>query len=146
MSRRFQCVRSRARSRGVGLVTAIFLLVVLAALGVGMFTVFTSQQATSVLDERGARAYQAARAGVEWALFQQLRNDSCTSSTTFDMPSTSVLSGFSVTVTCTRIGDPGDPLKRFVIRSSACSMRVSGTCDTPSSHPDYVRRVLEVEI
>ena len=44
-----------ARSRGVGLVTAIFLLVVIAGLAVAMVTVFTTQQTSSALDVQGTR-------------------------------------------------------------------------------------------
>lgn len=56
--------------RGFSIVTAIFLLVVLAGLGAAMVTFSTSQHQSSALDVLGARAYQASRAGVEWAAFQ----------------------------------------------------------------------------
>lgn len=141
-----QLSRSRSRSRGVGLITAIFLLVVLAALGVAMVTIFTSQQAASSLDVQGARAYQAARAGVEWGLFQQLRNGSCNAApTSFALPKDSALDGFVVTVTCTRIG--ADPLTRHVIVATACSLQPDdGSCPAASDSPDYVQRRIEVQI
>jgi MSHA biogenesis protein MshP len=133
------------RSAGVGLVTAIFLLVVLAGLGVAMVTLFTTQQASSTLDEQGARAYQAARAGIEWGLFQHLRNDSCTPVTSF-VPQAATLSGFTVTVTCTPSGT--SPLVRYVIRSAACNQPANGACTETSAtnNPDYVARKIEVEI
>lgn len=56
--------------KGFSLVTAIFLLVVLASLGTLMVTFFATQQQSSALDVMGTRAYQAARAGGEWAAFQ----------------------------------------------------------------------------
>ena len=62
------------RSAGIGLVTAIFLLVVLAGLAVAMVGISGAQHSASALDVQGARAYQAARAGIEWGLFQSLRN------------------------------------------------------------------------
>jgi MSHA biogenesis protein MshP len=52
--------------RGFSLITAIFLLVVLAGLGTVMVTFFGAQQQSSALDALGSRAYQAARAGIEW--------------------------------------------------------------------------------
>ncbi|MBZ0090702.1 MAG: hypothetical protein K8F27_00555 [Sulfuricellaceae bacterium] len=52
------------------MVTAIFLLVVLAALGGFIVSIFTSQQQTSALDLQGERAYQAARSGIEWGVYQ----------------------------------------------------------------------------
>ncbi len=52
--------------------TAIFLLVVLAALGVFMLSIYTIQRTASTQDVRGALAYQAAKAGLEWASYQIL--------------------------------------------------------------------------
>jgi MSHA biogenesis protein MshP len=136
------------RSAGVGLVTAIFLLVVLAGLGVAMVTIFTSQQQSSNLDVQGARAYQAARAGIEWGLFQQLRNGWCndeSKSAAFRLPGGSALAGFAVTVQCTVVG--ADPLKRWVIVATACNQPGAGdACPNPSNSPDYVERQVEVQI
>jgi MSHA biogenesis protein MshP len=136
------------RSAGVGLVTAIFLLVVLAGLGVAMVTIFTSQQQSSNLDVQGARAYQAARAGIEWGLFQQLRNGWCndaSKNTSFRLPAGSALAGFAVTVQCTVVG--ADPLKRWAIVATACNQPGAGdACPNPSNSPDYVERQVEVQI
>jgi MSHA biogenesis protein MshP len=142
------------RSAGVGLITAIFLLVVLTGLGVAMVTVFSGQQASSALDVQGARAYQAARAGIEWGLFQKLRNNTCASAS-FAMPAGTTLSGFVVTVTCqktseaqTGTGGPG-ALDRWLIQSVACNLQaVNGACTlaTTSSSPDFVKRVMAVQI
>ena len=64
----------RRLQRGFSLVTAIFLLVVLSALGAMMLTFFSAQQQSSALDVLGTRAYQAARAGVEWGAFHVIRS------------------------------------------------------------------------
>jgi MSHA biogenesis protein MshP len=56
--------------RGFSLITAIFLLVVIAALGAMMVTFFAAQQQSSAIDLLGSRAYQTARAGMEWGAFQ----------------------------------------------------------------------------
>lgn len=55
--------------RGFSLITAIFLLVVIAALGTFAVTLSTTQQQNSSADVMGVRAYQAARAGIEWAAY-----------------------------------------------------------------------------
>jgi MSHA biogenesis protein MshP len=55
--------------KGASIVTAIFLLVVLAGLGAMMVNFFVVQQQTSGLDVQGSRAYRAARAGIEWGAF-----------------------------------------------------------------------------
>lgn len=59
----------RKLQQGFSIVSAIFLLVVLAFLGVAMTTFSTTQHQSAALDVMGSRAYQAARAGVEWAAF-----------------------------------------------------------------------------
>lgn len=141
------------RSAGVGLVTAIFLLVVLAGLGVAAVRIFNVQQASSSLDLDGARAYQAARAGIEWGLFHRLRNDTCPSQS-FALPADSALGRFTVTVTCTRIDGPADAAgstantTRWRIVAVACNEPANGVCasDAPGGGPDFVRRRLEVQL
>jgi MSHA biogenesis protein MshP len=140
----FSRAAARRHSAGVGLVTAIFLLVVLAGLGVAMVTIFTSQQQSSTLDVQGARAYQAARAGIEWGLFQRMRKGSCAASATFALPATSALADFSVTVDFKLVGRGA--LARCVIDANACNRTAAdGTCQ-PTNSPDYVQRHLEVEV
>jgi len=53
--------------QGYLLVTAIFLLVGLAALGAFMVKLSNTQHLTSAQDIQGSRAYWAARSGLEWA-------------------------------------------------------------------------------
>ncbi len=97
-----------ARQRGMSLVTAIFLIVVLAGLAGAMANVFIGQQASSALDIQGVRAYQAARAGIEWGVYQQMRNDSCNSSwVSYALPASSSLNTFTFTVRCTYTADAG---------------------------------------
>jgi MSHA biogenesis protein MshP len=92
----------RKIQQGFSLISAIFLLVVIAALGTFAVTLSTTQQQSAALDVMGARAYQAARAGIEWGAYQVLRNGgSCVAST--PLPALAgTLSGFTVTVTCVR--------------------------------------------
>jgi MSHA biogenesis protein MshP len=54
--------------RGFAAIAAIFLVVVLAALGGFMLTFSNTQQITSAQDIQGSRAYWAARAGLEWGI------------------------------------------------------------------------------
>ena len=151
---RIDGARTPRRSAGVGLVTAIFLLVVLSALAVAVVAVSSAQHTASALDVQGARAYQAARAGIEWGLFQKLRNNSCQPITSFALPSAGSLNGFVVTVTCTAIAAPaGAPvagaaaLVRHVLNATACTLQpVGGACPNPSNSPDYVERQIVVTI
>lgn len=104
---------AKASQRGFSIVAAIFLIVVLAGLAVAMVSISTVHQSSSALDVLGARAYQAARAGIQWGLFQRLRGTNranyCANAsapvatTTFAMPITlpsNSLSPFTVTVVC----------------------------------------------
>lgn len=92
--------RSRAGAWGQGgfsLVAALFLLVVLGALGAVAVRLTGVQQQTVNLALQGARAYAAARTGVEWGVYQAL-NGSCTTST-LNLTEAG-LSGFSVAASC----------------------------------------------
>ena len=62
------------KQRGLSLITAIFLVVLLAGLSAAIVTVSVNSQSQSSLDVMGARAYQAARSGVEWGLYQAIIN------------------------------------------------------------------------
>ena len=61
---------SRRRQKGVSLVAGIFLLLLMAGLAAGMATVMSTAHVNSAADIGGARAYQAARAGAEWGMYQ----------------------------------------------------------------------------
>lgn len=97
------------RQRGFSIVSAIFLLVVLSALGAFMLTFSTIQQTTSAQDLQGSKAYQAARAGMDWGAYQILRNSGAAYATgcrgaltTQVLPALGgTLAPFSVTVDCT---------------------------------------------
>lgn len=62
-------MKLKKTQQGFSLVSAIFLLVVLAGLGAAMVSFSTTQNQAQALDVMGSRAYQAASAGVEWAAY-----------------------------------------------------------------------------
>ncbi len=132
----------RARG-GFALPSAIFLLVVLAALGAVLLRISTSQQIGAALDVQGARAYQAARAGIEWGMFQSLRNDSC-GSTTLAFVVTG-LSEFSTAVACTRTtaDELGTTVTADQITATACNQP---PCPNGAPAVNYVERQLRVVI
>lgn len=137
------------RQTGASLVTAIFLLVILAMLAVAIVGVSGSHQTASALDVQGARAYQAARAGIEWGLYKQLRpaaQPACFATTTFALPAGTSLSGFTVTVQCnvTNVVIGAGTLQRFQIISTACN-QPGPACPNPGPSTDYVQRVVQVE-
>lgn len=143
-------LRALRNAAGVGLVTAIFLLVVLAGLGVAIVSVVTTQQTEAAQDLLGARAYQAARAGIEWAAYENSKSLLvCPSAAgyTFQLPTGTTLSTFTATVTCTAPVTLGNTGPHFLIRSTACNQPGSSGCpNTAPSSPDYVQRVVEVQL
>ncbi len=109
------CVRRS--EAGFALVSAIFLLVILSALGAFMVHFSAVQHTTSATDTEGSRAYWAARAGLDWALYQVLDPDNATvvapdAANWPNLPGCGwspstlpalqgALAGFTVTVACT---------------------------------------------
>jgi len=87
----------RRTQGGFSLVAALFLLVVLGALGAVAVRLTSVQQQTVTLSLQGARAYGAARTGVEWGIYRAL-NGSCGASTL--TLTEGGLAGFSVATTC----------------------------------------------
>jgi MSHA biogenesis protein MshP len=130
--------------RGFSLVTAIFLLVVLGGLGTMMVTFFVAQQQSSALDVMGTRAYQAARAGIEWASFQVANAPPPAGCTTDFAQNTlaGTLAPFTVSVTCSSasaVEGANPPIWIYDIVSSAVSGGAPG-------NPDYVERVISVKM
>ena len=105
MTPRLSFAAVRRRSAGIGIVTAIFLLVVLSGLAAALVALSSTQSQSSALDEQGVRAYQAARSGLEWGVYRHLHGG-CSGASSFALPATSVLKGFVVTVTCTMAAGP----------------------------------------
>ena len=129
------------RQRGFSLVSAIFLLVVIAALGTFAVTLSTTQQQSAALDVQGTRAYQAARAGIEWGAYQVLRNSSCVATTTLaTLPNT--LAGFTVSVTCIPFPytEAGVPFNIYQLTSTAT------TTGVVAGNPNFVERQMSVTI
>ncbi len=84
---------SRARQSGLSIISAIFMLVLLAALAAFMLTFSMSSNVTQAQDIQGSRAYWAARSGLEWGAYRVLQDGACATTTL-------TLSGFTVAVTC----------------------------------------------
>lgn len=155
-----------ATQQGFSIIAAIFILVVLAALGAFMVTIYTNQQIGFAMDVQGSRAYQAARSGIEWGVFKvqwtaayrfgytalgvatdpDLR--SCGGgSGSFTFPaSATTLSDYTVTVTCTEIPpDAFSSPKVFQVIAVACNQPSGGNCpNTTDPGSFYIERRLEV--
>ena len=132
------------RCRGFALMMAVFMIVTLAAIGVYLLTISTGQLEAATQDEQGARAYQAARTGVDWGAFQLLRNSSCTASQTLSL--TQGLSGFYAEVACQQVGTETEgttPVTVYRITVTGCN---NSPCAPASVGPTYVERQLQLTI
>jgi len=132
---------------GFSLVAAIFLLVVLAAIGVFIVTIGGVQRHTVVLAAQSTRAYQAARAGVEWvgvnvagpSATVATRATACggavatPATNSFTLNATGI-GGFSVSATCsyTTHQENGSTFNVYSVTSTA----TSGAW----GQPDFVQR------
>jgi MSHA biogenesis protein MshP len=126
--------------KGFALVSAIFILVALAALGGFIATVSSAQHIGSALDLNGARAYQAARAGTEWGAAGAIAS-ACAASTSIGTVNT-----VAVTVTCTTLAT-GNAVEAglgsiYQITAIACNQPAAGVCPGVASDANYVERRL----
>lgn len=151
------------RSRGFVLMAALFLIVTFAAIGAYLVTISTGQIEAATQDEQGARAYLAARAGVDWAAYQLLRRadvppaiasdfgPTCRSANaataTLNLgplggPATS--DAFRVTVGCARTTETegGVTVEIFVITSVGCNKDPCSAANAGES--TYVERELSL--
>jgi MSHA biogenesis protein MshP len=117
---------------GFSLVPALFLLVVLAALGIVAVRLAGVQQQTVVLAMQSGRAYAAARSGIDWAAYQALNNASCTAATI--NLSEGGLAGFTVETDCSSTShtEGANTVNVYVIDAFAWSGSYG--------NPDYVSR------
>ena len=65
----------QGRQGGFGLVAAMFLIIVIAGAVAAMARMSETQSATSSMAIQQARAYQAARAGIEWGIHRAMAGE-----------------------------------------------------------------------
>jgi MSHA biogenesis protein MshP len=114
----------------------------------------TAQQITSSQDILSARAWQAAKAGNEWGIYQALKGawQTCHSdSATLDLTGSG---GFKVTVTCDSTpyqegeSAPGASATVRVYRINAVACNSSAACPDKDkiASPDYVERMRQAVV
>ena len=134
MKRIFPLFGGRPQQCGISLVAAIFLLMLMAGLAAFMASILSATHVNLAADIGGSRAYQAARAGAEWGMFQLDPNGgaaalpTCTATTTLlSIP------GHSVEVRCQAFQNGVTPyqegsktIRVFQIISTATALGVRG--------------------
>lgn len=136
--------------RGFTMMSMLFILVALAALGVALASLSQRQQLGSAGEMASAKAYQAALAGLEWGSYQVLRGatqPACFASKNIALPDQ--LADFTVTVTCVRTPAAGTAvdgevtLAFYVVQATACNITSSGACPNgATTEPAYAERQL----
>jgi MSHA biogenesis protein MshP len=142
--------------RGFSMIAAVAILVILALLASFIVSISIVQSQSSALDFLGSRAYQAAKAGIEWGAYRVLNPENtaaprftgCDSSTTSTFSGLAAdLSDFTVAVTCERTTETtefGNTVRVFQLTSTACN---SATCpDNATTSPSYVERQISTVI
>ena len=129
---------ARREERGFSLVSAIFLLVVLAGLAAYAVCVNVMQQQTVNLALRSAQAFHAARSGVAWAAYRAINAGFCAADTT--TLTEGGATGFTVQVSCAASVhvEGGTNINVYIIDVLAESGVYGG--------PDYVSRRLQVKV
>lgn len=118
--------RMQTAQRGMALIAALFLIVVLAALGMFAIRIGGAQQQTVNLGLLGDRAVAAANSGIEYGANRAIVAGNCTNYPTFNL-NQAALSGFTVKVSCVPAGGGKFDMVAFAS---------SGTYGSP----DYVSR------
>lgn len=136
------------RQSGFSLITAIFLLVVVALLGVFMVTIGSVQQQTSSFSLLSSRALYAADSGMQWAIRRITRDGavgiSCpaapASGTVNFTIDNGAISGYTVVVTCNVQNFTENPLNYDVYNLSSRASR--GTLGSPDYHSRTLRATI----
>jgi MSHA biogenesis protein MshP len=118
---------------GFALVSAIFILVVLGAMGAFMLTMSGVQSRTAIFAIHGAQAYHAARSGIEWGIYT-IVNPGCSNTSL-------TVEGFTVDVTCTDLGSFTEGIDTFKI------YRLTSRAQSGSyGSIDYVQRTMVADV
>lgn len=128
------------RQQGFSIVMAIFILVVVGLLGGYMLRMGGVQISTVNQSLLGARAYQAAHAGIEWGIARISNGGNCTDINAQTALTFSGLEGFTVRMNCSSQSYSEADRTPTVYRISALSQFGS------YSSSDYVAREIEVSI
>jgi MSHA biogenesis protein MshP len=149
-------VSIQRRCAGFALVTAIFILVALSVLAAAIIVVVRTQQTQSTLDTAGARAYQAARAGIEAGAYNSLRNNTCAAQR---IQFGGTLAAYVVNVACARTthselgttstGLPATSVNADTITANACTPPNPATDNCPvagAPAASYVERQITVTV
>jgi MSHA biogenesis protein MshP len=127
------------RQTGFALVAAMFVIIIIAMVVLTMMRLAGNQHGSNSLAIQQARAYQAARAGLEWGITQVTPTagaPSCAGNAAVNLAGSN-LSEFTVLVTCSvsNYTDNGAPVNIYRLTATAQN-------GAPGSRPDMAFRRL----
>lgn len=125
-------------ARGFAIVAAIVILVILAGLAGFVVSLTTSQNLSMAQDVQSARAYQAARAGIEWGIAKWLEAAPSSSCLSNALPASGTFDGgITVTVVGTLSSGGG---RNF------CTLAATATTGGAAGSVGYAERQLRVVV
>ena len=137
-------------AQGFAIAVVIALLVVFGILGTSLVVISQTQQVGFGLDLQGAKAYQAARGGLEWGMYHVLRTGfgGCGGIDGKSIVYGGNLTGFRVALTCasTAHEEGTATVTMYAITATACND--AAACPTAASPPPptYVERQLRIAL
>lgn len=134
---------SLRQSRGFGLVAALFLIIVVALVVTAMARLSSTQHGTNNLALQQARAYQAARAGLEWGIDRAVAGNCAAGPVAVAVNGAgSALGEFSpVQVTCIAFQYTENGATRVLRRVTATAQN-----GAPGARPDFAFRQLTATV
>jgi MSHA biogenesis protein MshP len=125
-----------AAQRGFSLVAAMFVMIIVALVIAAMSRLAINQHGTSSLLIQQARAYQAARAGLEWGIARAVAGN-CAASFAVDLGGSSLAEFSGVLVACSQTSyvEDGQPVNIFTLSATANN-------GDPAIQSDYAYRRL----
>jgi MSHA biogenesis protein MshP len=143
---------ARRHQRGLGAITAVLVLVALSVLAAAIVRQSAAAQSATAQEVLATRAAVAARAGLEWGLYQAFKGgwSACShASQTLDLTSDT---GLKVSVTCdSQLYNEGEAtagvaqqVRVYALEATACSLATSCPDAAAVAQPGYVERRLQV--
>ena len=138
----------KRREQGLGAITIIVVLVLLAGMAAAIVRLNSAAQMTATQELLAARAAQAARAGLQWGLYQAFKGpwSACSGdSSTLDLGAEN---GMRVTVSCNSTlynegeSAPGTArtVRVYTLDAVACNGATGCPDNTMVARPGYVER------
>jgi MSHA biogenesis protein MshP len=136
------------RQTGFSLVTAIFLLVAVAGLVASMVNLSSVQHSTVAMSVRGARAMEAARSAMDYAIFQVLKaGGGCAAATNFTFTAAEPeLQPYSVQIDCTVTQHTESTAPPFNVFTLTVTASAGSYASGANANPDFVSRQLRATV